>query len=235
MIKKIVSLTREDFEHTRHIELLSNHLLEDDWVWLYKKEFNYPQEPSVFYKYWCYLAFPDVALRALSSYRPDIDEGIPCAIMADNSYKPYARSGFEHLTTIRDFKVGNNRFRQIRVSDELIYFHNLYEVEDNSIKRYYDSFDNALVCEVGPDYAKILNKYLSEFMVAKKMDLVCMAQSEIEYDRNHYTPDFHYSFTTEKGIPLGKLPNQNYNLMINPCFYKMRNWFNGKMVYSHKV
>lgn len=228
-------MTESEFYHKDHISLLSNHLLENNWVWLYKKGSHLDLSPSIFYRYWCYLADPNSAVRSLKNYERDIEENSPSLLMADYSYRSHAKTGFEHLTTIRSFKINCGWIEQIRVCDELIYFHNLFERIEDEVIRYYKTDDNnTLVCEIGKNYAKILNRYLIEFMAAKKMDLVCIAQSEIEYDMNTFTPPFSYTATTEQGISLSKTHNQNYNLMINPCFSNMRNWFNGKMVYGHR-
>lgn len=229
-------MTQEEFGHQEHIKLLSNHFLENDWVWLYHKKSNLNEIPSRYYRYWCYLAEPNAAAKSLASYEWDIEPSSPSALLYDYSYRSKAKNGFEHLTTIRDFKIGNKRFTQIRLCDEIIYYHNMFEIKENDITYYYSIFENerVLVCEIGDNYAKILNRFLIEFMAAKEMDLICVCQSEIEYDLNEFSPSFSYTCTPEKGISLNNAYNQNFNLMVNPCFSMMRNWFNGKILYKHK-
>ena len=118
-------MTQEEFEHKQHIELLSKHFLENDWVWLYKKQHYKDGVIDIYYKYWCYLATPSKATDALSSYMVDISDNVRCALVNGCVYKPFAHDGFEPLTIIRDFKNGSERFIQIRIAEEIVFYHNL--------------------------------------------------------------------------------------------------------------
>lgn len=225
-------MTQEEFEHKQHIELLSNHFLENDWVWLYKKEHYKDGVFDIYYKYWCYLVTPSKITDALSSYTMDIPDNVRGVLTNGDVYKPFAYDGFEPLTIIRDFKKGAERFVQIRVAEEIVFYHNLYEVHKENTRCFFDDKD-ILVCEITETSARILNRYLKEFMAAKDMDLICHCQSEIEYNLNDYSPTFKYKCTTEQGEDISRTALQHYNIMVNPCFTIMRNWFNGKSVFKH--
>lgn len=225
-------MTREEFEHKQHIELLSNHFLANDWVWLYKKQHYKDGVIDVYYKYWCYLATPSKITDALSSYTVDIPDNVRGALINGCTYKPFVHDGFEPLTIIRDFKNGVDRFVQIRVAEEIVFYHNLYEVHKESTRLFFDD-KGTLVCEITDTSAKILNRYFTEFMAAKGMDLICHCQSEIEYNLNDYSPTFEYKCTPERGKDISRTALQHYNIMVNPCFTNMRNWFNGKAVFKH--
>lgn len=225
-------MTQEEFEHKHHIKLLSNHFLENDWVWLYKKQHYKDGAIDIYYKYWCYLVAPSKIINALSSYIVDIPDDTRGALINGCVYKPFVHDGFEPLTIIRDFKNGAERFAQIRITEEIIFYHNLYEVHKENTRLFFDDKD-VLVCEVTDTSARILNRYLKEFMAAKKMDLVCHCQSEIEYNINEYSPNFKYKCTSEQGEDISQTDSQQYNIMVNPCFTQMRNWFNGKSVANH--
>lgn len=224
-------MTKEEFEHKQHIELLSNHFLENDWVWLYKKQHYKDGVFDIYYKYWCYLATSSKIPNVLSSYMVDITDNVRCTMVNDCEYKPFAYEGFEPLTIIRGFKKGQELFYQIRIAEEIIYYHNLYEVHKENTTMFYDG--EILVCEITGNSAKILNRYLKEYMAVKKMDLVCCCQSEIEYNINEYSPTFKYKRTTEQGDNICQTTSRYYNIMVNPCFNIMRNWFNGKSVLKH--
>lgn len=94
-------MTQEEFEHKQHIELLSKHFLENDWVWLYKKQHYKDGAIDIYYKYWCYLATPSKATDALSSYMVDIPDNVRGALVNGCVYKPFAHDGFEPLTIIQ--------------------------------------------------------------------------------------------------------------------------------------
>lgn len=225
-------MTQEEFEHKHHIKLLSNHFLENDWVWLYKKRHYKDGVIDIYYKYWCYLATPSKITDALSSYIADIPDDTRGALINGCLYTPFVHDGFEPLTIIRDFKNSTERFVQIRIAEEIIFYHNLYEVHKENTRLFFDDKD-VLVCEVTDTSARILNRYLKEYMAAKKMDLICHCQSEIEYNTNEYSPDFKYKCTSEQGEDISQTASQQYNIMVNPCFTQMRNWFNGKSVANH--
>lgn len=225
-------MTQEEFEHKQHISLLSNYFLENDWVWLYKKQQFKDEAIDIYYKYWCYLVTPSKVNDALSSYMADIPDNVRGTLINDCEYKPFAYDGFEPLTIIRDLKNDSERFVQIRLAEEIVFYHNLYEIHRNNTTLFFNDKD-ILVCEITDTYAKILNRYLKEFMAAKKMDLVCHCQSEIEYSFNDYSPTFKYKCTCEQGENISRSALQNYNIMINPCCNMMRNWFNGKSIFKH--
>lgn len=225
-------MTQEEFEHKQHIELLSKHFLENDWVWLYKKQHYKDGAIDIYYKYWCYLATPSKAIDALSSYMVDIPDNVRGALVNGCVYKPFAHDGFEPLTIIRDFKNGSERFIQIRIAEEIVFYHNLYEVHKGNVTQFFDDND-ILACEITDTSARILNKHLTEFMAAKGMDLICHCQSEIEYNFNDYSPTFKYKCTSEQGEDISRTALQHYNIMVNPCFTNMRNWFNGKSVFKY--
>ena len=42
-------MTEEEFYHKQHIDLLSNHLLENDWVWIYKKYHKVVEDVDIYY------------------------------------------------------------------------------------------------------------------------------------------------------------------------------------------
>lgn len=226
-------MTQEEFEHKQHIELLSNHFLENDWVWLYKKQKSKDGAFDIYYKYWCYLVTPSKVTDALSSYKVDILDNERGAFINGYVYKPFAYDGFEPLTIIRSFKNGSERFVQIRLAEEIVFYHNLYEIhKEKNVTQFFDD-KGILVCEITDTSVKILNRYLTEFMAAKKMDLVCHCQSEIEYNFIDYPITFKYKCTSERGENVSRTALQHYNIMVNPCFNMMRNWFNGKSVFKH--
>lgn len=226
-------MTQDEFEHKQHIELLSNHFLENDWVWLYKKRHYKDGVIDVYYKYWCYLVTPSKITDALSSYTVDIPDNVRGALINGCTYKPFVYDDFEPLTIIREFKNGSDRFVQVRVAEEIVFYHNLYEVhKEKNVTQFFDD-KNILVCEITDTSAKILNRYLKEYMAAKEMDLICHCQSDIEYNINNYSPTFKYKCTAERGEYISQTALQHYNIMVNPCCANMRNWFNGKSVFKH--
>lgn len=228
-------MTQDEFEHKQHIDLLSNHFLENEWVWLYKKLHSTDGAVDIYYKYWCYLVNPSKVADTLSSYMVDIPDNMRGGLINGCVYKPFLYDGFEPLTIIRDFKNGSERFVQIRVAEEIIFYHNLYEVHKENVTQFFDNKD-ILVCEITDTYVKILNRYLTEFMAVKQMDLVCHCQSEIEYNFNDYSPAFEFECTSEQGKDVTICTSQHYiyyNIMVNPCFNIIRNWFNGKSVFKH--
>lgn len=98
-------LTETEFYHKSHIEILSNHFLENDWVWLYKKYYESSDGVERYHKYVSYLATPISAAFSLKTPNTDIQDDVRVALMGDYTYRPFAKPGFENLVTVRDFKV----------------------------------------------------------------------------------------------------------------------------------
>ena len=104
-------LTETEFYHKSHIEILSNHFLENDWVWLYKKYYESSDGVERYHKYVSYLATPISAAFSLKTPNTDIQDDVRVALMGDYTYRPFAKPGFENLVTVRDFKVSRTYYR----------------------------------------------------------------------------------------------------------------------------
>ena len=104
-------LTETEFYHKSHIEILSNHFLENDWVWLYKKYYESSDGVERYHKYVSYLATPISAAFSLKTPNTDIQDDVRVALMGDYTYRPFAKPGFENLVTVRDFKVSRTYYK----------------------------------------------------------------------------------------------------------------------------
>lgn len=157
--------------------------------------------------------------------------------MADYSYRSFANPGFEHLVVVRDFKISNKNITDIRLSEEIIFYHKLLERKntDGSIQ-FYQIKDNSetLVCIIEQNSVRILNRFLVEFMAAKQMDLVCFCQSEVEFELGNVALPFKINCTKNQTFEdITNVPNSIYKLSIAPCFGLIQSWFNGKLIFRH--
>lgn len=124
----------------------------------------------------------------------------------------------------------------MRIADEIIFYHNLIEVQNNGVKQYYSVSQNSkeLVCEVTSDSVKILNRFLTEYMAAKCMDLVSICKSEIEFYIDkvsipfeiHYTPKFEFK-------DISPNPHSHFEICVACDNGPVQSWFNGKTVFPH--
>lgn len=80
----------------------------------------------------------------------------------------------------------------------------------------------------------ILNQYLVEFMAAKRMDLICCCQSEIEFDLGAIDLPFEIECTNGKFKDISPNAKSNYQICISPHFAKIQSWFNGKIIFNHE-
>lgn len=241
MHKRIVimnkHLTETEFYHKSHIEILSNHFLENDWVWLYKKYYESSDGVERYHKYVSYLATPISAAFSLKTPNTDIQDDVRVALMGDYTYRPFAKPGFENLVTVRDFKVSRTYYKDIRIAEELIYYFNLFESKEENGDTCYYKIENdtkKLVCLINKDSVKILNQYLVEFMAAKRMDLICCCQSEIEFDSGAIDLPFEIECTNGKFKDISPNAKSNYQICISPHFAKIQSWFNGKIIFNHE-
>lgn len=229
-------MTEEEFYHKQHIDLLSNHLLENDWVWIYKKYHKVVEDVDIYYRYFSYLATPTDAAKSLRSATCDIQENERVTLMGDYSYRPFANPGFENLVTIRDFYISNEHFVDIRVAEEIIFYFRLFEYRENNGEIKFYRIENSfkiLVCVITNDSVKILNRYLIEFMAAKRMDLICCCQSEVEFDLDKIDIPFKIKGTQGKFEDISPNLQSNYRFCVGLCFAKIQSWFNGKTILNH--
>lgn len=230
-------MTEIEFYHKSQIDLLSQHFLENDWVWLYKFERSLCDGIDSFHYYFCYLSTPRKSLDALCTSSRDIEPEARVALTADLSYRNYIIEGFEHLTTVRSITFNNEHIKDIRLAEEIIYYHNLFEYKDSAGDSLFYQLKGAtktLVCVIKQDSVRILNRYLIEYIAAKKMDLVCCCQSEIEYNTNEISLPFNIKFTKNCAYEdITDLPNSNYRLCVAPFFSYIQSWFKGKIILRH--
>ena len=230
-------LTETEFYHKSHIEIPSKHFLENDWVWLYKKYYESSDGVERYHKYVSYLATPISAAFSLKTPNTDIQDDVRVALMGDYTYRPFAKPGFENLVTVRDFKVSRTYYKDIRIAEELIYYFNLFESKEENGDTCYYKIENdtkKLVCLINKDSVKILNQYLVEFMAAKRMDLICCCQSEIEFDLGAIDLPFEIECTNGKFKDISPNAKSNYQICISPHFAKIQSWFNGKIIFNHE-
>lgn len=88
--------------------------------------------------------------------------------------------------------------------------------------------------QINKDSVKILNQYLVEFMAAKRMDLICCCQSEIEFDLGAIDLPFEIECTNGKFKDISPNAKSNYQICISPHFAKIQSWFNGKIIFNHE-
>lgn len=229
-------MTEEIFYHASHKLALTNHFLENDWVWLYKKVWTQINNEDIYSVYFSYLATPTTAAKALRSCNIDIPIDNPVALMSDYSYRSHYYPGFEHLVIVRDFYNIKPAIHDVRIADEIIFYHNLVEVQNNGVKQYYSVSRNSkeLVCEVTADSVRILNRFLTEYMAAKCMDLVSICQSEVEFYIDkvaipfeiHYTPKFEFK-------DISPNPHSHFEICVACNAGPVQSWFNGKTVFPH--
>ena len=233
----IYRMTEEILYHELHKKALSNHFLENDWVWLYKKEWKQFDGEDIYSEYCTYLATPNAAAKALNSANCDIQLSSPVAIMGDYTYRSNAVPGFEHLVIVRDFYHTTPTLHDIRISDEIIFYHKLYERKSNHGTSQFFCNENGneiLVCEISDNSVRILNRYLTEYMAAKQMDLICSCRSEVEFKLDevnvpfkiHYTPNFSF-------VDISPDEKSKFMLCIASDNGPLESWFNGKTVFKH--
>lgn len=230
-------MTEEILYHNLHKTALSNHFLENDWIWVYKTARTVVNNEDIYFEYFAYLATPTCAAKSLCSADNDIDISSPIAIMGDYTYHSHAVDGFEHLVVVRDFNIGITHIRDIRIAEEIVYYHHLFERKDDQGNIQYFSIENGseiLVCEISSCSVRILHRYLAEFMAAKKMDLVCTCTSEVEFSLDKVQLPFKIQLTPNCAYT-DISPNINTKFIQCVACDKgpLQSWFKGKTIYKH--
>lgn len=230
-------MTEDILYHETHKKALINHFLENDWVWLYKKSHTIVDNEDIYYRYCTYLAKPLNALKALSSAHCDIQISSPVALMGDYSYRTHAVPGFEHLVIVRDFEHIKPAFQDIRIADEIVFYHRLFDRKDENGSVIFYSVENGTeipVCEISQNSVRILGRYLSEFMAAKQMDLVCTCTSEVEFNLDNVKIPFSIQFTPKfEFVDVSPNSDSKFMLCIAHDYKPVQSWFNGKTIFRH--
>lgn len=79
-----------------------------------------------------------------------------------------------------------------------------------------------------------LENELAAIMAAKRMDLICCCQSEIEFDLGAIDLPFEIECTNGKFKDISPNAKSNYQICISPHFAKIQSWFNGKIIFNHE-
>lgn len=232
-------MTESEFYHEDIRELLDNSLCSDEgWMTVYSCFSNYDVDGiDKLERIWCYMVSPELAETSLQRYEPDITPEQRLFFSNTVILRPY-KEGIESIVTAMTFHDSGINLSQLRINEEFIFFFHLFERIDNNgnhLYLRYDCGEEILVGVATKNSVKILHRYISEFIAAKRMDLMLIAHSIIDVDRTKIKLEFDYSLTSEGGDDISTDPHKKYNLSIWPCFTTLQTWFKGKYLVKHNT
>lgn len=228
-------------ENIKHHSFLQNMLdrqfCENEWTYLYWKsseKLDTQTDKGKIDKYiimYSYLIPNELISKCLSTHIADIEITEGAALWSDNIFERFHNNNIELLVTelnfhdIRPFKT------QYRLHEDIIYMFHLFEKSiDDFSKEYYDynCGEAKLVAVVNQNFVKILHPYLVSFIKAKRMNLVCWGQSELNCDPQ-YQDSICDVYTGNEGRNVSPNEFTNYN---HSCAFNVeyQNWFIGKRI-----
>lgn len=235
-------ITEKEFFHEYTQKILANNFCEKNWVTLYKKILIHPQgnpDVDVDLWIWTYLVDDEHIDKALNGYDADIRYDEKGALHIDNRYTSSLKEGFESTIVELNFYDAYPIRHQIRINEDFIHMFNLYEELDNEGNKQYTQFDAGeakVVLVVSPSEVRIQHRYLTDFLSARKLNLVCFVQSEVNMTPEiAATLDFERPFTGHKGITNREDKNQIINFSVALTGGQYQSWFKGKKIIPYKT
>lgn len=231
-------LSKAEFNHEIAIANLNDGFVEQDWVIVYSfQTWNDELEEgcSMFRYKRCYLVNPNKSSLYLSDPKFDIEENEYCCLINGNEYRKYPKDGIEPLFTRREFKVNSSHQYQVRINEEFIHIHGLFEKwkdEYGIEKRYIDFKDGEEidVVIVTKNEIKIRHTYLMAFLQIKKFNLICALHEEQGFSTKYKKPIPYSPCVSDGNIVI---ENPDGNLIYNSWYsitggIERQNIFDGK-------
>lgn len=232
-------MTKNEFYHTSDIEKAKSCFVEQGWMPLYLRGYTEKTENlSNWHMILGYLVAPQKAKFCLSSYAKDIEEYQYSAVYGDNSYKHYCNDGFEPLVIIQEHHLKAGVKKRISISEELIFYFNLYEESSDELSRTYSYInlgEKEPVIKISESEVRIKQKYLLEYLAIRKMNFVMSFQFESEVKLS-YSNEFNFEieFTANGDAGIENIGNNfHFNSLVRPCMNLIQSWQNGKVLIKH--
>ena len=232
-------LSKAEFNHEIAIDNLNDGFVEQDWVIVYSFQTwddELEEGCSMFRYKRCYLVNPNKSSLYLSDPKFDIEENEYCCFINGNEYRKYPKDGIEPLFTRREFKVNSIHQYQVRINEEFIHIHGLFEKwkdEYGIEKRYIDFNDGEEidVVIVTKNEIKIRHTYLMAFMQIKKLNLICALHEEQGFSTKYKRP-IPYSPCISEGNLVVENPDGYliYNSWYTIASFERQNIFDGKIM-----
>lgn len=234
-------ISENEFFHEYPQQILANNFCEKNWVTLFRKNFCHPtgnMDVDVDMLMWTYLVEDKYIAEALQSYDADLRYDEKGALFFDNRYATSLKEGFESTIVELNFYETRPIRHQIRVNEEFIHMFHLYEEIDNNGNRRYTQFDSGeakVVLIVSQNEVKIQHRYLMDFLSARKLNLICFVQSEVNMTPEIASSlDFEKPYTGHSGITNREVENTVTNFSVAVTGGQYQSWFKGKKIIPYK-
>ncbi len=116
-------------------------------------------------------------------------------------------------------------------------FHLYEEIDNDGNKRYtqFDSGEAKVVLIVSHNEVRIQHRYLMDFLSARKLNLICFVQSEVNMTPEIASSlDFERPYTGHKGITNSEVENIITNFSVAVTGGQYQSWFKGKKIIPYK-
>lgn len=162
-------MTKEEFYHTSDIENAKSFFADNGWIPLYRSGYTEKDEKlSNWHIILGYLIDPKEVDSCLNTYSRDIEENELISVCSDNTYQSFTKMGYEPLVVVKEFLLKNGTEKRINISEELIFYFNLYEEFTDELNKTYSYIyigEKEPVIKVSEAEVKIKQKYLLNILV----------------------------------------------------------------------
>lgn len=237
-------ISSSEFNHENALTQLSDGFIEHDWIVVYSFQTwddELEEGCSMFRHRYCYFVSPLKADSYLSSPKFDVAENEHCQIINEKDYKKTPKDGIEQLFTRREFRVNSKYLYQVRINEEFIHFHRLYEkwLDSYGSEKQYIAFNDGeeiVVVDVKKNDIRIRHSYLMAFMQLAKLNLFCVLHEEQSFSTAYRKPlPFPQCISNENKIIENPDGNIVYNCRYDIVGFERQNIFNGKKLIRYQL
>lgn len=214
------------FSLENKIKEINTKFIKDGWVKVYESSFKSTNDSSLVY---CCLVEQNKRFEITEDYNWPISmgyEGKP-SIGDDNSYKTNDQEGIEPFIFYRSFPLLENDETYFDISEEFIFYFNLYEkLGSKQNRKYYyidevGNMDEVIVVE--PNLIRIRLKYLKEYITMRDMNFV------VCFDYMRVMSTIPREWNIEYLDNIIKNENGIYNHLTKNIFSGTQNWIVGNI------
>ncbi|MDD2312442.1 MAG: hypothetical protein PHT14_07875 [Petrimonas sp.] len=231
-------MTNDLFYHKELLKALEVYFINGEWFPLFENNFiTFDKKTNYWSQIYGYLIEDKIAYKSLSHYEPDQKPTTRVAVMGDYSYRPFANKGIEPLIINRNFSIDGKSITYTDLSEELIFYFNLYEEVENKQNRkyYYINYgEKNLVIKVESNNVYIKYRFLMEYLAIRRRHyMICFKFEAESSNDNPWNLDFKPTPGGDKGVET----NDNdtiINRLVRRVFLIMQSCVTGKKLLCYK-
>ena len=220
-------MNKEYFILKDRIKEIESSFIQNGWLTIYENDSKSINDQCGIY---CCLIDKNLKNNFNKDYRWPLligGEGKP-SVYGDNSYKTNDKEGIEAFLFARYFNLQDRNEKYFDVSEEFIFYFNLYEkAHSKQIRKYYyidEVGDLDEVITIEPNSIKVKLKYIKEYITIRDMNFV------VCYDFMRLLPECPSEWKIKPIDKPHKINNYIYNHCIRTIDNRTQSWIIGKVL-----